>query len=67
MGMTGKTQEEEELEEKSELWRVCDAAPVLMSVHNRQQQEQQQEEKRNCWGFSSMVLLLPKTEIFCFL
>lgn len=63
--MTEKTQEEEELEGKIELWRVCVAAPVLMNAHNRQQQEQE-EEKRNCWGFSNMVLL-PKTEIFCFL
>jgi hypothetical protein len=67
MGMTEKTQEEEELEEKLELWGVCVAAPVLMSVHNRQQQEQQEEEEeRNWWGLSSMVLL-PKSEITCFL
>ena len=66
--MTEKTREDEELEEKLELWGVCVAAPVLTNVHNRQQREQQQEEQeeRNCWGFSNMVLL-PKTEIFCFL
>lgn len=62
--MTEKTGEESE--ENIELWRMCVAAPVLMNVHNRQQEEEGEEEKRICCGFSNMVLL-PKTQIFCFL